>query len=251
VHKLAGMQPIRLVLLPALVLTIAACGGSDDEVESFSTTGAPTTEAASTGTATTETQAASTSASTAPGSQDCESPEAPSAKPDGGADAPTDELDAATTYRLRFETSCGSFTVTLDLEQGPNAAASLVALAKSGFFDQVVFHRVVPGFVIQGGDPTGTGTGGPGYKTLDVPREGSAYTQGVVAMAKSGAEPPGTSGSQFFVVTGPDAGLPAEYAIVGRVTAGLATVLKIDALGVGDGPPSIPVVIEKVTVEES
>ena len=77
------------------------------------------------------------------------------------------------------------------------------------------------------------------------------YTKGVVAMAKTGAEPPGTSGSQFFVVTGPDAGLPPEYAIVGKVTEGLDTVAAIEALGTGDGPPSKPVVIEKVTVEES
>jgi len=105
--------------------------------------------------------------------------------------------------------------------------------------------------VIQGGDPTGTGTGGPGYKTVDVPASDAAYTNGVVAMAKAGFEAPGTSGSQFFVVTGPDAGLPAEYAIVGTVTAGMDTVQKIDKLGVGDGPPSMPVVIERVTVAES
>ena len=105
--------------------------------------------------------------------------------------------------------------------------------------------------MIQGGDPTGTGTGGPGYQTVDVPPGDAAYTEGVVAMAKAGNEPPGASGSQFFVVTAPDAGLPPDYAIVGTVTEGMETVSAIEALGAGDGPPSQPVVIEKVTVEKS
>jgi cyclophilin family peptidyl-prolyl cis-trans isomerase len=140
--------------------------------------------------------------------------------------------------------------VTLDPEQAPKTAASLVALANAGYFDETIFHRVVPGFVIQGGDPTQSGAGGPGYSTVDVPTSGSAYTQGVVAMAKSGVEAPGTAGSQFFVVTGADAGLPPEYAIVGEVTEGMDTVLRIDALGVGDGPPSQPVVVNTVTVGE-
>jgi cyclophilin family peptidyl-prolyl cis-trans isomerase len=105
--------------------------------------------------------------------------------------------------------------------------------------------------VIQGGDPTQSGSGGPGYSTVDVPASDAAYTRGVVAMAKSGVEAPGTAGSQFFVVTGEDAGLPPEYAIVGEVTAGLDTVERIDALGIGDGPPSQPVVVSSVTVGES
>jgi peptidyl-prolyl cis-trans isomerase B (cyclophilin B) len=105
--------------------------------------------------------------------------------------------------------------------------------------------------VIQGGDPTGLGSGGPGYSTVDVPPPDVAYTEGVVAMAKAPSEPPGTSGSQFFVVTGADIGLPLEYAVVGKVTEGLATVFAIDKLGVGDGPPSQPVVIERITVRKS
>ena len=230
----------RLALLLALVLMLAACGGGDDE-EGSSTTAAATTDAVTT------TEAETTPAATG-GSADCEAVEAPEPKPDGGAEAPEEKLDAK-QYRLVFETNCGPFTVTLDPATAPNTSASLVALARDGFFDGLGFHRVVPGFVIQGGDPTGTGTGGPGYQTVDVPPPGAQYLQGVVAMAKSGAEPPGTAGSQFFVVTGVDAGLPPDYAIVGKVTDGLATTLKIDALGTGDGPPSMPVVIEKVTVE--
>ena len=109
----------------------------------------------------------------------------------------------------------------------------------------------MPGFVIQGGDPTGTGTGGPGYTTVDPPPTDTQYTAGTVAMAKSAADPAGTSGSQFFVVTAPDAGLPPDYAVVGTVTEGMETVSAIEALGLGDGPPGKPVVIEKVTVNKS
>jgi peptidyl-prolyl cis-trans isomerase B (cyclophilin B) len=109
----------------------------------------------------------------------------------------------------------------------------------------------VPKFAIQGGDPTARGSGGPGYQTVDAPPAGAQYVKGVVAMAKTELDPPGTSGSQFFVVTGANIGLPADYAIVGDVTEGIDTVDRIDALGVGDAPPSQPVVIESITVEES
>ncbi len=239
--RLTRPTAVLNALLLVLVLTLTACGSGDDE-SSTTTAAATTTEAATT-------EAETTPA--APEGSDCETVEAPEPTPDGGQEAPSGKLDSSKEYRLDFETNCGPFTIALDPKGAPNTSASLVALARDGFFDGVGFHRVVPGFVIQGGDPTGTGTGGPGYKTVDVPPQEAQYVQGVVAMAKSGLEPPGTSGSQFFVVTGPDAQLPPEYAIVGKVTDGLETVLKIDALGVGDGPPSIPVVIEKVTVEET
>ena len=212
-----------LAVLVALVF-IAGCGGGGDD----SASPGDTTEAT-----------------------ECAEVDAPEAREPEPAKAPSAELDASTTHTLTFDTSCGSFTVTLDPEQAPKTAASLVALANAGYFDETIFHRVVPGFVIQGGDPTQSGSGGPGYSTVDVPPSGSAYTQGVVAMAKSGVEAPGTAGSQFFVVTGADAGLPPEYAIVGEVTEGMDTVLRIDALGVGDGPPSQPVVVNTVTVGES
>ena len=115
----------------------------------------------------------------------CADVEAPAAKADGGATKPSDLLDEALTYTLVFETSCGDFEITLDQEPAPDTAASLVALASDGFYDGTIFHRVVPDFVIQGGDPTGTGGGGPGYTTVDAPASGAAYTRGVVAMAKT------------------------------------------------------------------
>ena len=105
--------------------------------------------------------------------------------------------------------------------------------------------------MIQGGDPTATGTGGPGYTTVDAPPTDTQYTEGTVAMAKGATDPSGTSGSQFFVVTAPDAGLPPDYAVVGTVTKGMETVSAIEALGTSDGPPGKPVVIEKMTVNKS
>jgi peptidyl-prolyl cis-trans isomerase B (cyclophilin B) len=159
---------------------------------------------------------------------------------------PSKPLDASKTWTLEFKTSCGNFTVTLDLKRGPKASASMVSLAKAGFFTNTTFHRIVPGFVIQGGDPTASGAGGPGYKTVDRPPKGTRYTKGVVAMAKTATEPPGTAGSQFYVVTGADAGLPPDYAVLGKVTAGMATVDRIGALGDQSEKPTQTVVIYDV-----
>jgi cyclophilin family peptidyl-prolyl cis-trans isomerase len=218
---------VRSVILLVLgVALLTGCGGSDDE---------------SSGTTTT----------TAAASSECQTVEAPAPREPGTHTAPTETLDPSKTHTLTFDTNCGSFTITLDPKLAPKTTASLVALAKDGYFDDTIFHRVVPGFVIQGGDPSQTGAGGPGYTTVDVPPASAKYTEGTVAMAKSAVEPPGSAGSQFFVVTGADAGLPPEYAIVGEVTDGMDTVERIDALGVGDGPPSQDVVVSKVTVGES
>jgi len=161
------------------------------------------------------------------------------------------KLDTGKTYRLVFETNCGSFTVTLNQKVAPNAAGSLVSLAKRGFFDDTFFHRIVPGFVIQGGDPSGSGSGGPGYETHDKVPQDAKYSHGVVAMAKTATEPAGTAGSQFFVVTSPDAGLPPDYAIVGRVTSGVDVVDRIGKLGDANEQPSRAIVISKAKVETS
>ena len=147
-------------------------------------------------------------------------------------------------------TSCGTFAIALDTERAPKTANSFAYLARRGFYDGLDFHRVVPGFVIQGGDPLGNGTGGPGYSVVEKPPANLAYRRGVVAMAKSSAEPPGQSGSQFFVVTAPDAGLPPEYALVGRVSKGYGTVARIDALGGAEEMPTQTVLIEKMAIEE-
>jgi cyclophilin family peptidyl-prolyl cis-trans isomerase len=177
----------------------------------------------------------------------CADVTAPKPRQDGGATEPRAALDATKTNTVTFTTSCGAFTVTLDVKRAPKTTASVAALAHSGFYNQTIFHRIVPGFVIQGGDPTATGSGGPGYQTVDKPSSNAAYTRGVVAMAKTGSEAPGTSGSQFFVVTAADAGLPPDYAIVGTVTKGMDTVKRIEAIGTASEKPSRPVVITKAT----
>ena len=235
------MRRAIAILVLALTLLAAGCGGSSDD-------------AAGT-TATTSTTSTETSAPATTGPDGCSDIPVPKARKDGGATKPKERLDPEQTYKLVFKTNCGSFTVTLDQEQAPATSASLVSLAKSGFYDDTIFHRIVPGFVIQGGDPTQAGNGGPGYSTVDPPPTDSTYTEGVVAMAKTGAEPAGTSGSQFFVVSGPNAStLPPDYAIVGNVTSGMETVKRIDGFGDANDPngtPTRPVVIESVTVEES
>lgn len=164
-------------------------------------------------------------------------------------DAQLAELEDGKTYRLVVQTNKGAFTIELDRETAPCTSASFVSLARKGFFNGIKFHRIVPGFVIQGGDPTGKGSGGPGYSTVDVPPEDARYTKGVVAMAKTPTEPAGTSGSQFFVVTAEDAGLPPEYAVLGKVVEGLDVVEKIGKLGGPDERPTEPVTIETVKVE--
>ncbi len=148
------------------------------------------------------------------------------------------------------ETSCGSFEIALDSGRAPKTVNSFAFLAEEGFYDGLSFHRVAPGFVIQGGDPLGDGTGGPGYSVDEKPPANLSYTKGAVAMAKSSAEPPGRSGSQFFVVLAPDAGLPPEYALVGRVSKGFGTVERIGELGTPAEQPKQTVLIEKISIEK-
>ena len=151
--------------------------------------------------------------------------------PTKGAKASFKLLDKSKAHTVRVLTNYGSFDIRLDVEDSPCTTSSFAALVGKGFFDGTRFHRIVPGFVIQGGDPTGTGRGGPGYTVVDVPPKNSLYTEGVVAMAKAADEPAGTAGSQFFVVTAANAGLPPEYAILGVVTKGLKVVERIGKFG--------------------
>ena len=218
----------RLLPLVGLLVVLAACGGKG---------GGTTTQAAQ------QTPAGA-------GSGGCTKVAAPPAKA-RTEKKPTQLLDPAKTYAIVMKTNCGSFTITLDQKQSPKTAASVVALAKAGFFDHTIFHRIAPGFVIQGGDPTATGTGGPGYTTVDRPPAGAKYVHGVVAMAKTAAQAPGTSGSQFFVVTAANAGLPPDYAIVGKVTKGIGVVDRIGKLGDASEQPTETVEIEKATVHVS
>jgi len=217
---------VRYAWLAAAAVLLAGCGGAKH-------------------TTTTTTQAAATTQSSAHACAKA----TPHQHPNGGYKNTHLKLDPAKTYKLVFHTNCGDFTVTLDQKSAPNAVSSLVSLAKRGFFNDTFFHRIVPGFVIQGGDPTGTGAGGPGYETHDKVAANASYVHGVVAMAKTSAEPAGTAGSQFFVVTGQDAGLPPDYAIVGKVTSGLAVVDQIGTYGDPNQQPTVAVVISKVDVQ--
>jgi peptidyl-prolyl cis-trans isomerase B (cyclophilin B) len=164
------------------------------------------------------------------------------------ASKPTALLAPNVVYDVTLTTNCGAFTIRLDQAQSPHTVASFVALVKSGFFDKTIFHRIAPGFVIQGGDPTQVGNGGPGYTTLDTPPADAKYSLGVVAMAKTDVQPPGTSGSQFFVVTAPNANLSPDYAIIGKVVSGLAVVKRIGLLGNAEQLPTMVVEIEKASV---
>jgi peptidyl-prolyl cis-trans isomerase B (cyclophilin B) len=147
------------------------------------------------------------------------------------------------------ETNCGTFDIALNTTEAPITTNSFAYLAEEGFYDELTFHRIVPEFVIQGGDPTASGTGGPGYSVTEKPPASLEYTKGIVAMAKSSTDPPGASGSQFYVVTGENAGLPPEYALVGKVSKGLDVVERIGKLGNAEEKPTQVVEIEKMSIE--
>jgi peptidyl-prolyl cis-trans isomerase B (cyclophilin B) len=194
-------------------------------------------------------EGSSTSSSTEASAGGCREVEAPAPKK-VGFKAPKEVLKKGEAATAVVKTSCGTFEIELDTGRAPETANSFAFLAEEGFYDDLTFHRVAPGFVIQGGDPEGTGTGGPGYTIDEEPPPNLSYTKGVVAMAKSSADPPGRSGSQFYVVTAPDAGLPPEYALVGEVSEGYDVVEKIEALGTPEETPKQTVLIEEMTIEK-
>ncbi|MBO0728957.1 MAG: peptidylprolyl isomerase [Acidimicrobiaceae bacterium] len=145
-------------------------------------------------------------------------------------------------------TSKGTLTIALDPIAAPNTVNNFVFLARYHYYDGIVFHRIIPGFVLQGGDPTGTGRGGPGYRFADELPQPGRYELGSLAMANAG---PDTNGSQFFVISGPQGvRLPPQYSLFGKVVAGMDVVATIDAVGTGSGTPTEQVTIESVTVTE-
>ena len=164
------------------------------------------------------------------------------------------DLEDGKTHSVVVDTNQGSFTFELATDISPCTTAAFAGLVQKGFFDGLTFHRIVPGFVIQGGDPAGDGTGGPGYSTVDAPPQDTSYDKGLVAMAKAGNEPAGTSGSQFFVVSADGVQLPPDYAVLGRVTDGIGVVEKIGELGNPSDPSGAPtekVEIDKVELKSS
>ena len=159
-----------------------------------------------------------------------------------------DALPAGETRTVTIETAKGIIEITIEADLSPIAAGNFVALAGCGYYDGVVFHRVVPGFVIQGGDPTGTGSGGPGYTIQDEPVT-ATYHRGTIAMARTPA--PNSQGSQFFIVLADDAARSLAsantYAIFGEVVGGMDAVDAIAAAADAELPTN-PIVMDSVTV---
>ena len=168
---------------------------------------------------------------------------------------PAMAIDPSKAYTATIKTSLGDMTAELYAKDAPNTVNNFVFLAQQGFYDGVIFHRVISGFMAQTGDPTGTGMGGPGYRFADELTNPRGYTKGTLAMANAG---PNTQGSQFFICHGSGAErLPHNYTIFGKVTDGLDTLEKIANVQVrrgASGEPSSPVDpprIEGVTIQES
>lgn len=225
------MGQVRLrfssVLLTAAALALAGCGSSPTDPSSTPT---------------------------AAGGATASSVECPPA--DGSAErvtsfpsAPPMCIDPAKTYTATMETDAGTMTIALDAAQAPRTVNNFVVLSRYHYYDGLTFHRVIQSFMAQGGDPEGTGAGGPGYEFEDELPEAGEYTVGSVAMANAG---PDTNGSQFFIVSGP-AGeqLPPNYSLFGQVTEGLDTLRQIEADGsASEGPPAMVHTITKVTITE-
>lgn len=226
-----------------------------DDADDVSTTGtsSPTTALPATTAATATTGGPSTTAGTTTSTAAVEcSDETPA----GVADKPTFEapeqvIEEGVTYTATIETSCGTIVAELDSEHAPEGVNNFVFLARQGFYDGLTWHRVVGDFVIQGGDPEGTGAGGPGYDVVtETPQAG--YEIGDLAYAKGAADPPGTAGSQFFIVTGENGTtLPPDYGRFGHVVAGLEVAQRIESFSQGDGPPTRPLYIFSVEITES
>jgi cyclophilin family peptidyl-prolyl cis-trans isomerase len=234
--------PIRRALVVLLATgLLAGCGSS-----SASKTG--TTAATSASSAATTPPTTSTPAAAAPAG--CQAATAPQPRGPQHLAAPTQRLDPARTYVVTLTTNCGNIQIQLDVKRAPKTSSSFAALVKRGFYDDLTFHRIVAGFVIQGGDPAGDGSGGPGYTVVEKPPANLKYTPGTVAMAKTATDPDGASGSQFFIVTGTASPLPPQYALVGRVVGGTAAVSAIAAIPSDPqtGAPTSPVVIRRAVL---
>jgi peptidyl-prolyl cis-trans isomerase B (cyclophilin B) len=223
---------MAVALLLACALLLAACGGDEKEKAASKPAATDTPEPA---------QAAG-----------CEKVPKPKPRAAVKLPKPTLKLNPGKTYVARVLTTCGEFDITLDAKRAPRTGGSFASLVSKRFYDNLTFHRIAAGFVIQGGDPKGDGTGGPGYSVTEAPPQDLTYSKGVVAMAKSGTESAGKSGSQFFVVTGEAPDLPPDYALLGKVTKGQEVVDKIGVLAVNSNEaPTQPVVIRQIRITVS
>jgi peptidyl-prolyl cis-trans isomerase B (cyclophilin B) len=233
-RRAAGGRALGAMALAGAALLITACGSS---------AGAGTLASSGTNPSGTTTAAQTCSRATAP------TPRGPQHIP-----PPHVRLDPAKSYTVKLTTNCGAIAIRLDVKQAPRTTASFAYLVRRGFYNDLTFHRVAANFVIQGGDPNGDGSGGPGYTVVEPPPSNLRYTLGTVAMAKTATAPSGASGSQFFIVTTQEAQLPAQYALVGKVVgslAGMETIASLPTVPPQDGAPVKPVVIGRATLSES
>jgi cyclophilin family peptidyl-prolyl cis-trans isomerase len=221
---------------------------STAEPEPFSTEDV-TTDETTADTAATEGSAVADDGAATTGTTECP-PEDGSAEPQQTFDGPPPMcIDESATYEAAFTTNKGEFTMTLDPSIAPETVNNFVVLARYHYFDDTVCHRIIPGFVVQCGDPTATGTGDPGYSFPDELPDAGDYEIGSVAMANSG---PDTNGSQFFIITGENgAALPPDYSLFGEVTEGFdETVVAMEAAGSETGTPTEEVQIVSVEITE-
>jgi cyclophilin family peptidyl-prolyl cis-trans isomerase len=238
---------VRIFIVIAIVVSVAgifSVTGGDQSAETPTTTSAP---------AETATTVAPLEGRTISGDTPCPAVDGSEERAGQFEKAPPTCIEDGATYLAVVSTNKGDFTIKLDQSKAPLAVNSFVTLARYKYFDGTQCHRAIPNFVVQCGDPTATGSGGPGYQFADeLPAQGE-YKIGSIAMANSG---PNTNGSQFFVITGSDgASLPPQYTLFGEVTDGLdTTVPALNAAGNPENngvPPLEPIVINSVTIVQS
>jgi cyclophilin family peptidyl-prolyl cis-trans isomerase len=237
---------IIIVVLVAIAALIAGVTGA------FSG-GGSSSDVASTGSSTTQKPPPTVKGNSITGDTPCPKADGSSPRTTGFAKPPPMCIDPNKTYTATMETTQGGpITIALDAKQAPKTVNNFVVLARYHFFDGLTFHRIVPDFVIQGGDPQGNGQGGPGYNFADELPQAGQYKIGSLAMANSG---PNTNGSQFFIITGQQGvQLQPNYSLFGQVTGGMDVVNKIAALGDANAPngePKQQVSMKTVTIQES
>ena len=216
-------------LAAAALLALTGCGSDSTDGEGATSSGAETTAIS--------------------GETECPPEDGAKVRATSFEQAPPMCIDEAKTYTATMTTDAGDVTIELDAKQAPETVNNFVVLARYKYYDGLTFHRVIQDFMAQGGDPSGNGSGGPGYEFDDELPQSGDYEVGSVAMANAG---PDTNGSQFFIITG-DAGvqLPPSYSLFGKVTKGMDAVEKIEADGsAGDGAPATVHTIESVTIAE-
>jgi len=247
-----------IVFVVALVVgIIALAGGFSTSAKTTTTTSSSSTTSSAPSTTTTY-KAAQVALNDVAAAAGCPSNPYQALKKKQWKTPPKMTIDLSKTYKATVKTDVGTFVITLDAKESPIAVNSFVFLAEQKFYNCVIFHRVIPGFVVQGGDPTGTGDGGPGYSYTEKgpPKATPQYPLGSVAMANSNSPAttdPTTNGSQFFVVTcSSGETLSNDYVLFGQVTSGMSVVNKISDDGSSAGvPPTLTHRMLSVTISES